>query len=277
MRFHHRLSEFTADYDALIIDLWGVIHDGSALYPHAKEALEQLHKAGKKVLFLSNAPRRSHKVITMLTSLGIERHLYLDVLSSGEVFFQYAMTHSLGDSYLYIGSERDADLLDGFPSAVTEDPAQASFAVVTGFDHDESVLEEKLPQLEAVYAANLPLYCINPDMVVVRQTGERSLCAGVIAEQYYYMGGDVIYFGKPHPAVYEASLERLGQPDFRRIAAIGDSLDTDIKGASVMGIDSVLVTGGILKARVGDNPEKLTSLCREVNIVPKRVIPAFMW
>ena len=275
--FHPGLSAFTNNYDAFIVDLWGVIHDGVATYPRVKETLQHLQNEGKTVVFLSNAPRRSHKVINALTSLGIDRLLYHDVISSGEAFFDYAASHPLGSQYLYIGPERDAGELDGLSYIRTEDASIASFALVTGFDQDSSTIEEKQPQLQAAITYHLPLYCINPDKIIVRISGEKALCAGVIAETYTAMGGVSHYFGKPYPAVYESCMRLLSTFDKKRIAAIGDSLDTDIKGANSVGIDSVLITGGILKAMVGEDKAKLEKFCATHDISPKMALPAFVW
>lgn len=288
MYFHSRLSSIISHYDAFIVDLWGVIHDGQTLYPHAIETLEMLKAAEKKILFLSNAPRRASAVISALEHMGVARHLYMDAVSSGELCYR-AFSHpqegsfiaDLSNKYLYIGPARDMGLLDGLPLSETTVATEASFVLAVGFDEDSSVLAEKMPVLQAAKAASLPMICVNPDRIVVRQTGERSLCAGILGEAYEELGGIVYYFGKPYRSVYETCFEMLQGIDKSRIAAIGDSLETDIRGAMQIGIDSILVTGGILAEELGIRPRetadrvKLEQLCAAHDVLPTYVISSF--
>lgn len=287
MHFHNTFSSISSQYDIFIVDLWGVIHDGQALYPHVKQTLTTLKEEGKQVIFLSNAPRRAFRAIEALEQLGLPHALYADVITSGEACYRAFAQPELGSfianlphNYIYIGPERDRDLLTGLPySETTID--KAAFVIATGFDHDHSTLAEKMPQMQAALQANLPMICVNPDRIVVRQTGERSLCAGILGETYEEMGGTVYYYGKPYLTVYEACFALLKGADKKRILAVGDSLETDIRGAMQAGIDSALVTGGILgeelglKQREAANPEKLYALCEAHNVTPTYVIPAF--
>ena len=146
---------------------------------------------------------------------------------------------------------------------------QAAFAVVTGFDEDNSTLEEKMPQIEAALKANLKLYCVNPDLIVVRQDGTKMLCAGVIGNYYKERGGEVEFIGKPHKAVYDYVFDILGNNI--KICAIGDAPETDIKGANNAGIDSALVLGGILKA----STLPLEQILQESGANPTYVIDSF--
>lgn len=269
---HSGVSEFAQEYDAFLLDIWGVIHDGEALYPGVLETLRNLRSLGKKILFLSNAPRRAAKVMKALARFGISEDLYDEVMSSGEAAF-LKLSQERGKKYFYIGPEKDADLLSEAP--LSQAPAhEADFAVATGFDEDDSTLSEKLPQIKEALASSLPLFCVNPDIVVVKQNGKRLLCAGVIAEHYAKQGGRVSYFGKPYPDVYEYSLALLGIAK-EKIIAIGDGPETDIKGARRAGLASALVTGGILKAELEKNT--LDNLCGKANVSPDRVLKAFTW
>lgn len=270
-------------YDALLLDLWGVIHDGQALYPEVVETLEQLHKAGKHIVFLSNAPRRSIRAVEGLQRLGVPDGLYDQVVTSGEAAFDYLTgQHEYGKYYFMIGPERDNGLLDGTDFVMVRDPKDADFAIVTGFDHDAETLEDKQSILDAVHACSLPMICTNPDEVVVRLNGTRALCAGALARAYEAMGGSVRYFGKPYQEVYDKALSLLHMHDHRRVAAIGDNLDTDILGANHFQIDSYLIAGGILGEKLGIQhgqlPEiaQLESLCCK-ETQPKAVLPAFIW
>ena len=279
-----KFSEIINDYDAYIIDLWGVIHDGHNLYPGVKQTMDKLKDQGKKCIFLSNAPRRASKVKAVLGKFGITEDYYIDAVSSGEVAYQ--IISKLGaKKYFYIGPEKDRDLMNG--SGLQEVAAnEAEFAVVTGFDEDNSTLEEKLPQIKEALKAGLKMYCVNPDLIVVRQDGTKMLCAGIIGNYYKEQGGEVEFIGKPYSQVYEYVLNifnkgsgpELSSPvcysDFgKRILAIGDGLETDIKGANKANIDSLLVLGGILKAE----KRALDVVMHEIGATPTYIAPNFGW
>jgi HAD superfamily hydrolase (TIGR01459 family) len=283
---HPNMSSLVDHYDSWIIDLWGVIHDGRNTYPGVIECLEQLHQQNKQVIFLSNAPRRSFRAEAVLNRLGISKTLYKTIVTSGEIVFEYIQsgTHNLGNRFVIIGPDSDDGLLDNLDGYTrVTDFKKADFVIATGFDHDDATLKDVLPELEQALAAKLPMICANPDLEVVRQTGVRALCAGVITKHYEKLGGTVLFFGKPYIDVYTKCFELFGKTPKSRIAAIGDNLDTDIAGANQQKIDSYLVTGGILQKKLGNKPgilppsEKLDMLFKKYDIVPTGVLPAFTW
>lgn len=267
------VSDFIDKYDAFILDIWGVIHDGSAAYPGVLETMQQLKKAGKEIIFVSNAPRRADKVEKTLAKFGVTSDLYKLAVSSGEVSYQYFAKQKPGD-YLYIGPEKDADILDGLNYTPVEKAKNAEFALVTGFDEDDSTLEEKMPQINDAFANKLKMYCVNPDLIVVRQNGTKMLCAGVIGEYYRDRGGDVEFIGKPYKGIYDYVLKQFSPYIPKsRIAAIGDSLTTDVAGANSVGVDSILVLGGILLAEEASLPE----LVKKHETEPTATLPKFSW
>ncbi|NDF12649.1 MAG: TIGR01459 family HAD-type hydrolase [Proteobacteria bacterium] len=273
------LAALPAEY--LIVDLWGVIHDGVYPYPGVKETLERLKQANKKILFLSNAPRRAQRAVETLTRMDISGEYYHFVLTSGEVTHDFVKKKYTSGSYYYIGPEKDAGLLADLPLTRTADAGKAKFAVVTGYDNDDSPYDEKKKDLDACIRHKLPLLCANPDFEVVRQNGVRVPCAGIIAAEYESMGGEVMYFGKPHEAVYNRARELFRNPPPEKILAIGDALETDIKGANGQGIRSVLVTCGIMAEKLGIEPgdmparEVLKGLYDQEKIAATAAIPAF--
>lgn len=277
------LSELVTNYDGFVIDLWGVLHDGAQAYPYALEALKKLKADGKKIILLSNAPRRAFKAKTVLDKLGFTEDLYDVLLTSGELTYNYAASESLGDKYFYIGPEKDKDIFEELPKTKTETADEANFAICTGFNDFGSVFEERKPQLDAALAAKLPLLCANPDMKVVKQTGEVQICAGVMAEYYAANGGKVVYFGKPHSLAYEECFKLFGNIENSRICAIGDSLHTDVAGAINAKIDSIFISSGIhlsdLEVRKGEtaSPEKLEVLFENYNSVPTYIMPYFKY
>jgi HAD superfamily hydrolase (TIGR01459 family) len=303
------LSTVINGYDALLLDLWGVIHDGSELYPGVHDALVQLRGAGKKIIFLSNAPRRASKVKTALTGLGIEPALYDGVVSSGEAGYHYLAQNRLGH-YYYMGPDKDADVLDGLDYLRVDDLKAASFILNFGFGSEEQSTGDMTPVLRAARLLALPMLCLNPDLEVVKITGQRFPCAGVLAHAYQDMGGEVVWFGKPYAEVYDYSMQLLTSPSplegegrgggvssmdallkipphpnpppqggrgyagKPRILAIGDSLETDIPGALHYGIDCALVTGGILKEKT---VSEIEGLCRELRLEPTYIMPRLAW
>jgi HAD superfamily hydrolase (TIGR01459 family) len=271
-------------YDYFVFDVWGVIHDGNLAYPGALEAVSFLRQQNKKICFLSNAPRRAYKVAAVLQKFGITPDLYDFILSSGEAVFldleknQKNEFRDFGKNYFYIGPEKDIDLLDGLDYKKVKMASEAHFAIATGFNNENSTLAEKLPLALEAKKNNLDMICANPDMIVVRQDGSKMICAGTLACEYEKIGGKVVYYGKPFSAVYAMVCKTFNDPESGRILAIGDGIETDIKGASDFGIDSLLVTGGILSNLLNINYKQnadqssLEAICNEYKLFPKFVI-----
>jgi HAD superfamily hydrolase (TIGR01459 family) len=250
LRLIDGMRTLAPEYDGFILDLWGVVHDGTAPFPGVLDCMEQLIGAGKRLVLLSNAPRRSDDVVRRIARIGVPDRLYHGVMSSGEEAWQplkkrdepfYA---ALGRRCLQIGSERDLEMRDGLDLAFVATPAEADFILNTGPAGWEDTIEDYAPALQAALARGLPMVCANPDLVVIHD-GKPALCAGALAEEYERLGGQVRWHGKPYPSVYDSCLGLLGISDQRRILAIGDSLRTDIAGASGAGIDSLLIAGGV--------------------------------
>lgn len=270
------ISTIIANYDALILDLWGVVHDGSHLYPGVHETLGRLRKEGKKIIMLSNAPRRAETVEQKLNQLGIEKELYDGVLSSGEEGYQWLKSKACawGKRYYYIGPPKDAGVLAGLDYQRVDDIKQADFLLNVGYGDDNHPLDEFTPLLRAARAGGLPMLCLNPDLEVVKISGERYPCAGAIAKQYEQMGGQVKWFGKPYPAVYERCMSMLGNVPKERVLMVGDGLGTDILGAQQFGIDSALVTGGLLKH---ESTTAINDLCLRQGVHPTYAVAGLEW
>lgn len=275
-------------YDGVILDLWGVVHDGRTPYPGAIDSLRALKQAAKKVVMLSNAPRRAQAVIDGMTGMGIPRDLYTDVLSSGELAWRALARRdepwlaALGRRCLHIGPERDLGLFDGLDLARIDAPGADAFIVNTGPWRDEEQVGDYEAVLTEAARFGMPMICANPDREVIRG-GVRIICAGALAERYLELGGTVREYGKPHAHAYEACLAIMGIPEKSRILAVGDSLSTDIRGANAAGVDAVLVTSGIHGAELGlrygerVDPDRLATVCRTAQVTVKAAIPALLW
>ncbi len=284
----HGLADFSKAYDGFILDIWGVIHQGGDAYREAIDCVRQLRAAGKRVIFLSNAPRRAEKVAAILEEKGIVRALYDGVLSSGEaarIAFETGDTAAigkLGKRYFLLAASDDDDLLHGLDYAPSATVAEADFLLAIGLRDEHSNLAGHEPFLSEAASRGLPMLCVNPDREVIR-LGTRELCAGALAACYNQMGGAVDYVGKPYPFIYRLSLDMLGIEQQARVLAVGDGLETDISGARAAGIDSLLVTGGMLAEELGvsrleaPDPAALNALCRKANERPRAAIPTLRW
>lgn len=263
-----RLADIVSYYDGFIIDLWGVMHDGTALYPGAAEALASL---GKPTVFLSNAPRQSHKAQAVLDRLGVKREHYKAIITSGQIAHDILKADCTFSTYYYLGPGKDEDILADLPAyQKTSDPAEAEFILNTGYEYDFQPHAEVLPLLKRLVAHALPLWCVNPDHEVVKQDGTQMLCAGALAAEYERLGGIVTYIGKPHAIAFEKAKALLPPGN---LLMIGDNPDTDIEGAAQAGIDSLLITGGILKVKHGHvlNEQEARAFCHHAT----HVLPAF--
>jgi HAD superfamily hydrolase (TIGR01459 family) len=268
------ILDIIPNYDAFLLDLWGVVHDGSQLYDGVRETLLALKKANKKVIFISNAPRRASNVASVLTSLGIEPALYDHIISSGEVGFHWleAGKSPWGNRYYLIAAEKDMGLLNGLNFKQVSDLKNADFVLNLGFGTEEQTSEDYAPVLRDAAQMALPMLCLNPDLEVIKISGGRFPCAGALAKEYMALGGKVEWFGKPFPAVYEYAHKLLDGIDKQQILAVGDSLETDIPGAKKFGVDCLLVTGGILK---GKDVAEIKKICSDLALNPTYLIPQF--
>tara|TARA_R110000787_G_scaffold25757_1_gene72202 strand:+ start:38904 stop:39794 length:891 start_codon:yes stop_codon:yes gene_type:complete len=286
-RLLNGLSELAPDIDGFVLDLWGVMHDGVQPYPGAIDCLEQIQKAGKRAVFLSNAPRRVQAVIDHLTHLGVPRELYHDVLSSGEAAWRAIrdqsdeFVRSLGRECLHIGPDRDLTMLEGGLINRRTTAEGASFAMITGAHSADSVVADYQSILDDMKKSGLPAICANPDLEVIRG-GKREICAGAIAARYEEMGGEVRYYGKPHANVLEEAVGMLGV-DKSRAVMVGDSFRTDIAAANAAGVGGVFVARGIYAERLmiepGKQPkaEAVALMATEFGVTVDHVLPGLIW
>ena len=271
-------SALAENYDGFIVDLWGVVHDGYAPYPGVLNCLTRLKAAGKRVVFLSNAPRRPAGIVKVLASMGVTPDLYDGVMSSGEAVYlglrdrteEFAL---LGKRLYHLGPPRDRDVFETLDYEAAARPEVADFVLNTGPDDDLGPHDPELyrPVLDACLQAGLPMICANPDLEVLKG-GERIICAGYLAQLYAADGGKVIQRGKPDVAIYKPTLALLGTSAARTLA-IGDSLRTDIAGAKAAGIDSCWVLSGIHAL----HPEQAPAEATASGLSPTAILPGFAW
>ena len=238
------LRSIAENYDIFYIDLWGVVHNGIKLHKNAIEALEEIAKAKKQYVLLTNAPRPNKTVKSFLEKMGMSKEIRENVYSSGEAALNYLKKNLLDEKFYHIGPPRDFDLFLDFKNNKTEDIKESSCLLCTGlFEERDGDLKYYKEILEE--HINQKMICTNPDLIVDRGN-KRELCAGSVALVFEKMGGEVIYFGKPFPEVYNQSIDNKE----KKILSIGDNLNTDIKGANLLNYDSLIISNGIHKDEI---------------------------
>ena len=277
------LEDLATRYDGFVLDLWGVIHDGVQPYPGAVGCLEQLRLAGKHCVLLSNAPRRAAAAEAMLRGMGIGASLYTAIMTSGEAVHLALRDRSdpwfaaLGERVFHIGPERDRNVMDGLGLVQVAQPDKATFILNTGPDDHAgpTAVREFEDLLQDCARHSLPMICANPDLEVIRG-GMRVICAGALAARYQEMGGAVRSVGKPDPAIYRPVLDILGTSASATLA-VGDSLRTDIAGATSAGIESCWVLGGIHGETLGSDPRAAVIEAKLSGLAPVAMLRAFTW
>ena len=238
--------DIAAQYDVVLCDVWGVLHNGVEAFAHASEALAEARAAGLTVVLITNSPRPHPGVKLQIRGLGVLDEAYDRIVTSGDV--TRALIAAAPKRIWFIGADKDHPLLDGLGTEqVGMDEAEV--VVCAGLRDDEvETMEDYRAELTALAARKLPFICANPDLIVER--GHKLIaCAGAIAELYEDLGGATRIAGKPHRPIYEKSLAEAravrGDFDLSRVIAIGDGMPTDVRGAEAFGLDVLYISGGI--------------------------------
>jgi len=277
------LSDISAQYDALFVDLWGCVHNGVRAFDAANKALIEYRAGGGIVVLVTNSPRPRAQVEQQLADFGVARDAWDSIASSGDSARSALFLGAVGQKIYFIGT--DAELPFFEPLKLIDDPIQISHVpieeaegiVCTGLPTADGTPDDVRTPLLYAKQKGLKLLCANPDIIVDR--GEkREWCAGAVAQAYTEMGGTSLYFGKPHAPIYDLARRRLSaiRPNISddRILAIGDGITTDIQGAIGEGIDSLFITGGLAAKETATvtqpDPEKLSQY-----VVEKQLDPTF--
>ena len=277
------LSDISAQYDALFVDLWGCVHNGVRAFDAANKALIEYRAGGGIVVLVTNSPRPRAQVEQQLADFGVARDAWDSIASSGDSARSALFLGAVGQKIYFIGT--DAELPFFEPLKLIDDPIQISHVpieeaegiVCTGLPTADGTPDDVRAPLLYAKQKGLKLLCANPDIIVDRGD-KREWCAGAVAQTYTEMGGTSLYFGKPHAPIYDLARRRLLAirpkiPD-DRILAIGDGITTDIQGAIGEGIDSLFITGGLAAKETATvtqpDPEKLSQY-----VVEKQLDPTF--
>lgn len=249
-----RLSDISDRYAALFVDLWGCVHNGVAALPDAVAALQNYRAKGGLVILVTNSPRPRGSVETQITRMGVPSNAWDSIATSGDSARAAMFRGAVGNRVYFIGEDHDQAFfrpLKIIKQAVEIEQvplAEAEGIVCTG--PIDPMADPAVNRADFLYAKSrgLKLLCANPDIVVDR--GEsREWCAGALAQLYTEMGGESLYFGKPHPPIYDLARRRLAalgkDIETSAILAIGDGIKTDISGAMGEDIDSLFISGGL--------------------------------
>lgn len=284
------VAGLAARYDGFVLDVWGVLHNGQEPYPGVVDCLSRLKAMGKRLVILSNAPRRVSAVVARIGEIGIPPASYDAAYTSGEDTWRHLRMRgaaeadpfyrALGPRCFHLGPDRDNSLLQDVPIEPVHDIDAADFVLVTGPVGRTDTLEQYEDRLQAMHGRGLKMICANPDLVVVNG-GRRELCAGSLAQRYQELGGTVRYHGKPHAATYDAVFALMPGIGRDRILAVGDSLRTDMAGAKATGIAGLLILGGIhadeFAADGRVDGAAIAQACRREGVAPVAAAPALRW
>ena len=278
MRELNHLSEIFNVYDTFVIDLWGVIHNGIKLNDKALEAVDQLNKKSKKIVFLSNAPRPSTKVVDFLLSMNMNKKYLSNVMTSGEAAMHAINKNKFGKKFFHLGPPRDTAIFEKVKENKTTIDS-CEFILCTGlFDEDNPDLNKiQLHENNLDYYKNFlikhtskKLVCTNPDLTVHRGNKEE-YCAGYIAKIFEDLGGKAIYYGKPHKEIYEMCFKKN-----EKVLAIGDNLRTDIKGANNLNIDCLFISNGVHRNEF-NNISELNTLLNKFKVKANFIQKELKW
>jgi len=278
------LEDIADDYDAILCDVWGVIHNGRAAFEQACHALVNFRARGGKVCLLTNAPVPKAQVVRYFEPLGVPENAFDDCVSSGDAT-RALLSHYAGKALWRLGAdegwEHDRFLYDGLDLSFVEDPAKADLGLIIGLrdqiggEHPEAYRDE----LAEVAKLGLELVCANPDVQV--RIGDRlHWCGGALAQIYEEQGGQAVYAGKPHAAIYALAydtLAGLGLATGARILAIGDGPITDMKGANREGLDALYVGTGLATHKTGDFLADASDLLARNHVTARYAQPILTW
>lgn len=279
-------AEIALQYDTLFCDLWGCVHDGQTALSGAVAALQNFRQGGGTVIFVTNSPRPATAVTRQLDRFGVPRDTWDAIATSGDAAQLALVTGAVGQKVWHIGPEKDlsffTELADGLPpSTIERVPFEEAEGIVCTdlFDNSTESPEDYRGRLMLAQQRRLRMLCANPD-IAVDVAGRRQWCAGALGQLYTELGGEVLYFGKPHPPIYDLARRQLQllqrDPNPERILCIGDGIKTDILGAAGEGLDALFLTGGLDAGKFGPDIRKPEPAMVEDYLAGAQANPAYV-
>ncbi len=265
-RILKNFAEISSNYELALVDLWGCVHNGRKIYPAAEAALQAFRAQGGRVVLVTNAPRPRAGVAARLDEMGLARDAYDAIATSGDAAQEAMLMGAVGTRIWHLGPEKDEEFFTNLPDWARERPEIER----VGFDEAEGIVctgpieeltetpDDYRGRLLSAKVRGLKLLCANPD-IIVDYGDQRIFCAGAIAQLYDEMGGESLYFGKPHPPIYDLARRIAAEHGWRfseeRTIAIGDGIGTDIQGGLGEGVDTLFITGGLAAEEFGPDVE----------------------
>jgi HAD superfamily hydrolase (TIGR01459 family) len=279
------LSAIADRFDHVLLDQWGTLHEGNAVFPAARDCVAKLKTAGKRVLVLSNSGKRARSNADRLTRLGLPPTAYDGILTSGEVTWAGLRQRSrapftdLGRSCFLVTRGGDHSVVGGLGLSIVTEIEKADFILLAGLDDDVADPEHWRARFTTAATRRLPMLCANPDLTMFSANGLIP-APGALARFYEKLGGAVAFVGKPHAPIFEAALEQLGHPDPKRVLMIGDSLDHDVAGARTEGMLTLLLGAGVHRdalAGAPDLPAAIRMLAGSQEMTPNWLMTHLIW
>lgn len=278
------LSHVAGDYDAVLCDVWGVVHDGKRAFSGAVEALREFRKSRGPVVLITNAPVPRDRVTRLFPKFGVSEDCYDDVVTSGDATRNELKRVAPGPVYR-IGLGEDMSVYAGLPLQFSDDPNVAKVICCTSLrEYPNGHPDTYRDELKQLATHGLPMICANPD-VQFRHGDKLIWSAGALAAIYESEGGKVIRPGKPDEPIYRLAIERIAAIVGRDVAparmlGIGDGPATDVLGAMRQGMDALFIGGGI-HGHAMDSGEGFLSSAQAVldagNVAAKYAMPELKW
>tara|TARA_Y100000389_G_C17465226_1_gene524875 strand:+ start:2233 stop:3072 length:840 start_codon:yes stop_codon:yes gene_type:complete len=241
------LKAIASNYEAIVFDQWGVLHNGSAPYTNAVELLKQLYNDGTRLAVLSNSGKRSELNAKRISKMGFSKNLFEQIMTSGEALWNDISSETIPEKGFFPIERNKGDAsnwLGNLSVKITYNLDLADAIILMGLP-DQSQIDDWKNLINKALIKKLPIYCSNPDLMSPRADGKIVTSPGTIANYYKNNGGKVFFYGKPHRPIFDALELKLG---VQNILMVGDSLEHDIKGAQSIGWDSLFILNGLYSA-----------------------------
>lgn len=277
------ISKIAENYDTFLVGLNGVLTQGAGLLPESVKTLQQMHQNGKRVILLSNTAQRVASLVSMLQSEDVPLNIFSCIMTAGEILhyklkFRSGDFAAVGNNYYHLGASEDDGVFAGLDYQAVPNIENAHFIYMNEVDEAGDALEKYLPALEHAASLGLPFVCAGNDTSSYKN-GKICLAPGALAEQYAVMGGRIITLGKPDSQIFNYCLDSLETSG--AVLVIGDNLATDIKGAELLELDSMLISKGVHIHYLGEGyiPDvaKTRELANNFDVSPQYVISSLRW
>jgi len=277
------ISRIIDNYNTIVLGMSGVISEGAGILSDAKDALLKLKKAGKKIVLLTNSAMRVEDIVKMIQENNLPLNTFANIVSAGEIMhYMFKLRKgnfaTIGNTYFNLGNNNDNVIFAGLEYDAVDKLGQADFLFMGSPAHPQDTIDKYLQIMEFAASMNVPLVCVGNDTSGFIN-GEICIASGAVAEQYATLGGQIITLGKPENRIFEYALEGIGEKE--KTLLIGDNITTDIRGANLYGIDSVLISKGVHINYLGEGyiPDvaKTRELANNFDAYPDYVISNLRW